>query len=29
VGERGDLVHVEAIAERLERMNGERERAGR
>ena len=29
VGERGDLAHVGAIAERLERMNGERERAGR
>jgi hypothetical protein len=28
VGERGDLAHVEAIAKRLERMNGEREHAG-
>ena len=28
VGERGDLAHVEAIAERLERMNGKREHAG-
>ena len=27
-GERGDLAHVEAMAERLERMNGEREQAG-
>jgi hypothetical protein len=28
VGERGDLAHVAAIAERLERMNREREHAG-